>query len=452
MIPKGHGVGNTLALLPFQLELVESVFDREHRPRTAGWMLPRGSGKSSLLAAIGLWELFCGGEAATIAVVAASKDQAGIIFRAARRMVELSPTLLSRCQIGKERLYIPVRDAVMECMPAESSAVLGLDWTLALLDEAGVVSRATYENLSGAQLKRPVSTLIAVGTPGPDPTDSVLTDLRNMNAELGDDYVVWREFSADAYQHHPAECRHCWQLANPALGVFQSEDAMVRLLKSRRENTFRRDHLCQLVNDTTGEFLPAGVWDGLSTGADIPAGSEVVIALDGSHSDDSTALVIGTVSAEPHFDLLRLWEKPADADSYRVPIAEVEQCIRDARKTYRVVELVADPWGYSRTLQLLESEGLTVAEFPWSPTRLVAATTDLYNAAINDNLTHSGDARLAAHVGNAVVLRDARGCRISKTSRRGRKIDAAAALVMCHSRCTWHGTRKPRKHRVITSR
>lgn len=407
--------------------------------------MPRGSGKSTLLAAVGLWELFCGGEAATIAVVSSSKEQSGVIFRAGRRMVELSPMLLARCQVGKERLYIPVRDAVLECMPAESSAVLGLDWTLALLDEAGVVARATYENLSGAQLKRPVSTLIAVGTPGPDPTDNVLNDLESMHRELGDDYVVWREFSANNFQHHPADCRHCWGLSNPALGVFQAEDAMLKLLKSRRENTFRREHLCQRVNDTVGEFLPAGVWASRSTGQGIPPGSRVVIALDGSHSDDSTALVIGTVAAEPHFDVLAVWEKPADDEGWQVPIAEVEDCIRRARNTYRVVELVADPWGWLRTMQLLEAEGLVVSQFPHSPSRLVAATTDLYNAAVNGNLTHSGDPTLAAHVGNAVVVRNHRGCRIEKASRRGRKVDAAAALVMCHSRATWHGTRKTKK-------
>ena len=43
-----------------------------------------------------------------------------------------------------------------------------------------------------------------------------------------------------------------------------------------------------------------------------------------------------------------------------------------------MAELVADPWGYSRTLSVLESEGLTVSEFPWTPSRLVAATTDVF--------------------------------------------------------------------------
>jgi hypothetical protein len=206
--------------------------------------------------------------------------------------------------------------------------------------------------------------------------------------------------------------------------------------------------LCQLVNDTVGEFLPAGCWDSRATGEGIPLGSEVIVALDGSFSGDSTALVIGTVSAEPHFDLLGLWAKPADDDGWRVPIGDVEDTIRKACRDFCVSELVADPWGWSRTMHILESEGISVAEFPWSPSRLVAATTDLFNAATNAKLSHSGDRRLAEHVGNAVAIHDGRGVRIAKASRsrHARKVDAAAALVMCHSRATWHGThRKPRK-------
>lgn len=446
MVPKGHGQGKPLELRSWQRDLVASVLDRPQRPRIAGWMLPRGNGKSSLLAALGIWELFCGGEGASVVIVAVDARQAGIIFNIGRRMVELSQELEKRCQIGKEKLYIPARDATFECLPAEPKRLEGLDYSLCLLDEAGVVDRSTYEVLSLAQGKREISSLIAIGTPGPDPTDSVLTDLRNMNHELGDEFVTWREFSADKFQHHDATCRHCWTLANPALGDFLAEDAMVTLVKSTRENTFRRARLCQLVNDTTGMFLPAGVWDGLDTGRKIPKGTEIIVALDGSHSDDSTALVIGTVSATPHFDLLAVWEKkPTDPDDWRVPIVELENAIRQACRDYKVLEVVADPWGFSRTLQVLEAEGITVAEFPWTPSRLTAATTDVYTSAIAGEFSHSGDDTLTRHIGNAVAVHDGRGVRITKAHRRARKIDAAAALVMCHSRATWRATHRPKR-------
>ena len=356
-VPKGTDALSPLRLRPWQLELVGSVLDAETQPRTAGWMLPRGQGKSSLVAALGLYELFCGGEGAVVCVVAVDERQAGIVFGIARRMVELDEELVSRCQVFKERLVIPDRDAQMHCLPAEPKRLEGLDYSLAILDEAGVANRDSYEVLTLAQGKRERSSLICIGTPGPDPNNQVLADLRNYAAEHPDDTsLVWREFAAAGFEDHPVDCQHCWELANPALDDFLHRDAMHALLPPKtREATFRRARLCQFATDTDGAFLPA--------------------------------------------------------------------------------------------LQALEAEKLPIVEFPHSPARLTAATTDLYSAAVNGRITHSGDPTLAAHVAAAVIIEDPRGIRLSKASRSraAKKIDLAACLVMAHSRATWRATHKKRK-------
>ena len=112
---------------------------------------------------------------------------------------------------------------------------------------------------------------------------------------------VWREFSAAGFEDHDVDCRHCWTLANPAMSgpdPFLAEDAMTALLPPKtREGSFRRARLCQFVGENLAPFIPADVWDSLSTGESIPDGTPVVIALDGSFSDDTTALLLGTVSA-----------------------------------------------------------------------------------------------------------------------------------------------------------
>src|SRR5699024_2880580 len=269
----------------------------------------------------------------------------------------------SRVQTYKDKLYIPERNASFQCLPASPDLLEGLDFTLAILDEGGVVTRETYEVLTLAQGKRERSSLIVIGTPGPDPFDNVLADLRQYNDEAPDDPTfVWREFSAAGFEEHPVDCRHCWTAANPALGDFLAEDALQALLPPKtREATFRRARLCQMASEVEGAFLQPGVWEGLSTGQPVPAGSKVIVALDGSFSDDTTALLLATVSQEPHFDVLAVWERPADDDgTYRVPVLEVEQAIRDAAKTYNVIEVVADPFRWTRTLQVLATEGLPV--------------------------------------------------------------------------------------------
>lgn len=419
-------------------------------------MLPRGQGKSTLVAALGVYELFCGGEGAVVCVVAVDERQAGIVFGIARRMVELDGQLSSRVQVFKEKLVIPTRDAQFHCLPAEPKRLEGLNYSLAILDEIGVIARDTYEVVNLAQGKRETSTLIGIGTPGPDPHNSVLADLRTYALNNPDDEsMVWREYTAAGFEDHPLDCQHCWEISNPALDDFLHRDAMHALLPPKtREATFRRARLCQFVRDTDGRFLPAGVWDGLSTGRPVPDGAEVVIALDGSFSDDTTALLVGTVSPSPHFDVIKVWQRPAGDDSYRVPVAEVEDTVRQACRRWQVVEVIADPFRWTRTLQALEAERLPVVEFPHSPSRLTAATTDLYSAAVNGRMSHSGNATLAAHVAAAVIVEDPRGMRLAKASRsrHAAKIDLAACLVMAHSRATWRATnRKRRKTRSFAA-
>lgn len=444
--PKGTGAREAMTLRDWQVDLVASVLDAEPRPRLAGWMMPRGQGKSTLVAALGLYDLMEGQEGASVVVAATDERQAQIVFSTAARMVELHEDLSGRVQVFKDRLVVPERGASFVCLPAEPKRLEGLDPTLAILDEIGVISRDVYEVVALAQGKRETSTLLGIGTPGPNPHDNVLADMRAYAAEHPEDRsFVWREFSAAAFAHHPVDCAHCWELANPALDDFLHRDAMAALLPPKmREATYRRARLCQFVTDTDGAFLPPGCWDGLSTGVGVPDGAEVVIALDGSFSDDTTALLVATVSTEPHFDTLQVWE-PVDGE--RVPVADVEDAIRAACRRWKVAEIIADPFRWTRTLQALEAEGLPVVEFPHSPSRLTAATTDLFSAAVNGKLTHSGDPKLAAHVGSAVITEDARGMRLSKASRKSnaRKIDLAACLVMAHSRATWRATRKNKR-------
>ena len=118
----------------------------------------------------------------------------------------------------------------------------------------------------------------------------------------------------------------------------------------------------------------------------------------------------------------------------QVPIVDVENAIRSACRRWRVLEIAADPFRWTRSLQLLDGEGLPVLEYPQSPGRMAPATARFYEAVVNRNLTHSGDSRVARHVGNAVLREDTRGARLAKERRDSpRRIDAAVAAVMAHA-------------------
>ncbi len=183
--------------------------------------------------------------------------------------------------------------------------------------------------------------------------------------------------------------------------------------------------------------MPREAWESCAADHGIPDGAQVVVGLDGSFSQDCTALVAVTVADQPHVEVVELWEPPEHRPEYRVPVADVEEAIRQACRRWQVVEITADPFRWTRSLQALEADGLPVTEFPQNSARMTPATTSLFEAVLNRTMTHSGDKRLAGHVANARVKTDSRGTRLAKEHKASsRRIDLAVAMVMAHDRAS----------------
>ena len=431
-VPKGTGARKPLRLRDWQKDIILDLFD-DPRPRQGLLSIPRGNGKSTLAAALGLYGLFADGvEGAQVLCIASDERQAGIVFNAARRMVQLEPELDDRCQIFQARLYLPHTDSSLYPLPAEPGALQGYDPSLCVVDELHVVTEPVWEAMSLAAGKRDRSLTLAISTPAAS-TDSVMWKLREHGLDGADSSFYFREFAA------PAGCdvddEDAWTEANPALGDFLHVDALRATLRTSRESSFRRFRLGQWVDQVEGAWLPDGAWAGCVDPRPIPDGTAVVLGLDGSFSQDCTALVAVTVEDVPHVDVVALWEPPARDTSYRVPVADVEEAVREACRRWAVREVVADPFRWTRTLQALEAEGLPVVEFPQSPQRMVPATTQLYEAIVNGGVTHSGDARMARHFAACAVKVDSRGTRLAKEHRHSaRRIDLAVAAVMAFDR------------------
>jgi phage terminase large subunit-like protein len=133
------------------------------------------------------------------------------------------------------------------------------------------------------------------------------------------------------------------------------------------------------------------------------------------------------------------WENEHGDPDYRVLVLEVEDTIKRACKDYRVLEVVADPFRWTRTLQVLQEERVPIGEYPRSPARMTQATSSMYEGVVNGQLSHSGDARLARHVAHCVVKTDSRGTRLAKEHKHSkRRIDLAVAAVMAHDRARHH--------------
>jgi hypothetical protein len=201
-----------------------------------------------------------GAEGAQVVVVATDERQAGIVHRVASRMVELHPELEARVQQYADQLTVPARGSSFQVSRRCRSGWRGRTSPLAIVDEAGRVDQEVYEVVALVTGKQQASVVLAIGTPGPELEQTVLGRLRTYATDHPEDpLAVWREHSAAGFEDHPVDCRHCWELANPAGGDFLAWDGLAAVLPPKmREASFRRARLCQLTDQLEEAWLPPG--------------------------------------------------------------------------------------------------------------------------------------------------------------------------------------------------
>jgi phage terminase large subunit-like protein len=444
----GHA-GELIDLRGWQHELLRHVKaqrpDGRLRYRQGLVGLARKNAKSTLGAGIGLDELVFGAAGSEIYSCAGDREQARIVFGTARRMVELEPELDGRLKLYRDVIENQATGSIYKVLSAEAFSKEGLNPSLVLFDEVHVQpNRELWDVMALASGARPEPQMLGITTAGvrydSSGRDSLCYELyqyglRIISGEIDDPtfFMAWWEPRDPKADHRePATQIE----ANPGFDDLVSAEDFEATVKRTPEPEFRAKRCNQWVVSAQA-WLPFGAWDSCADpDIEIPNGAEVCLGFDGSYDNDSTALVVVSCGQTPHVDVVECWEKPTESgQDWTVPIADVEAKIREASQRWQVREIVCDPFRWARTYQILEDEGLPIVEYPQSASRMTPATQRFYEAVMNQGLTHSGDPRLARHIGNAVLKLDARGQRLTKdTKKSARKIDLAVAAVMAFDR------------------
>jgi len=334
IVPSGKGARRRFRLRPWQKRIIRKILAAG--VRTAVVAVPRGNGKSSLAAAVALWALVDGPEGAEVAIVAGTSErQSRICFDKARRMVELESELSERIQIFQDKLVMPDHGASLFPLPADADAILGANPSFTLVDELGVIDADVFESMRLASGKRAESTLLAIGTPPREP-ESIMRTLVEHGRLEDDPTFALVEYAADG--DVAVTDRNAWRQANPALGDFLYEDVMATEAKTVRESTFRQFRLGQWVGQPEEAWMAPETWESAQRVAQFDAWDDVVLALDGSFSQDCTAVVGCTVEETPHIFVVGCWENPNPGDDmFRIDVQEVEATIREACKRWDVL-------------------------------------------------------------------------------------------------------------------
>jgi Phage Terminase len=413
VVPTGAGAARPFRIATFQRTILSAIYD--HLATFVS--LPAANGKTTFLAALAIERLCRGDDFAEIDVVATKQEQAGILVEAAKRMVESCPMLADRCRwhVREQMLEYRPTGSRLRAHPAKLSAIQGLNFSLAIIDEIGFAHDETVESLIARLGKRPDARLVGIGTPGFDP--NILHRLRaaSLDGELpaGVKYLEWAaDPGSDTFD------RRAWRQANPALRAGFLTPAALEVqaaLLSQRE--FRAYHL-GIWTDTASAWLPPGAWDACPFQTAPPRGADVVLAVEGTFR--RTMAVIG---ATLDGGIFYGWSSEAALD-------------RDLR---RVIETAADQWNVLAVVHPkrirpalfadLAEAGIPVETWDSSPDNEATSANEFFRAIVADDvrLAHDHDELLAAHIGSVRVRYGVDGSLRLTRPDDGRFADAAFA-------------------------
>ena len=464
VIPEGDHVGKPALLAEFQKKFILEVYDNPHGTDTAILSIARKNAKTGTIAFLLLAHIV-GPEAkqnARIISGAMSREQAGEVYNLASKCVLLSPKIRDIVKIipsSKKLIGLPL-GVEYQAISAEGKTAHGKSPILAILDEVGQIRGPQSEfvdAITTAQGAYEHPLLIYISTQAANDGDmfSILIDDALRNKPLK---TVCHVYAADK----DAACldEEAWQAANPALGLFRSENDMRKQAeKAARmpsfENTFRNLNLNQRVS-LVSPFVSKSVWDECGGRIIQREGGKLYGGLDLSSRTDMTSFVI--VDDEPGEDILveayfwmpedtiidrakedrqpyDVWVKegyirtcPGKTVDYEYVVKEID----DILSGRELEGLAFDRWRIDVFKAACErcSIDLPLKEFGQGYKDMSPALERLESDLLNSRLKHGNNPVLTMCAANAVVTKDpANNRKLDKHKATGR-IDGMVALAM----------------------
>ncbi len=402
--------------------------------------MARKNGKTGMAAAIALYGLLAEGEGAEVYSCAADRDQAKLVFTAAKRMVEMDADLKPQVKLYRDVIECPDTGSIYRALSSEAYTKEGLSPTLVIMDELHALpDRDLYDVMSLAMGARRDPLMLIVTTAGVRVDrfgqDTIAYQLYQLGKRIATGevidptyYMAWWESAEGS----PPEDEDAWRDANPGLGdILDPADMRSALPPATPQNEYLTKRHNRWVTSSRS-WLPFGAWDACARPRVVSPDEPVVLGFDGSWTNDSTALVGCTVN-DPHLFVVNVWERPIGAATWVVPSHEVDAAVEQAMGTYNVVEAACDPAYWREQQTRWRDRGWPIVDFPNTVPRMVTACREFYTAVVEKRLTQSGDQSLARHINNATIKEDQAGARIVKLAR-GQKVDLAVASVMAFDR------------------
>jgi len=483
----GEFEGQPFTLLGWQAFIIGSLFgwkgpDGFRRFRLAYVETGKGSGKSPLLAGIGLY-MQCADDEPRAEVYAAAykKDQAKVLFRDAVAMVQLSPALASRLRLAGRTEYTNIaHDTSGSFFRPISTEERGKGQSgprphCGLLDEIHEHGTNAMVETMRAGTKGRRQALICMITNSGSDRQSVCFEYHQYaekvcKGELQDDSFFGYVCSLDKGDS-PLTDKTCWIKANPSLGhTFKDKYLEDQVNQARgipsKENFVLRVNFC-VWTDAQDGWIGREAWEAVEHPLKLSdyRGRTCLLALDASWTKDLTALAILFPTGKGTFDAFVEYWKPLDnlreaVDHDRVPydkwakdgfihlcpgqvirLPPIAARIAELAEQFSVTKMAFDRYRLKELPDQLADEGVTLdmVEHPQgfrrvdaSPLWMPKSFQELENAIVEKQIRVQVNPVLRWNVASTAVRHDPAGTdnHIPDKRKATGRIDGVTALTM----------------------
>lgn len=474
---KGQLAGQKIRLEPWQIWILTTVFgwrrtaDGGRRFRRVYIEVPRGNAKSSLSSGVALYCLLADKEpGAEVYSFATTRDQAGIVFNDAKRMVQQTASLRSHfgVEVLSHALYVPKTNSTFQAKSADGSTLDGLNTHLAVVDELHAHrTRAVYDVVETSLGKRVNSLMWVITTAGFD-TSGICYEVRTMvrnvlNRSVVDESqfgIIYGLDEGDDWKSLAA-----LEKANPNWGVSVMPEVVTSLQKK-----------AIAIPSAAGNFMTKhlDVWCSAASGwMNMPAwnkcareelrredfeGEPCYIGLDLGSKSDMTAKVLmfprEDRDGRTYFVTFADFYLPSRAietspnSQYRgwveqglIRVTEgamtdfrvVEEDIREDLSRYSVQSIAYDPWQATQLISSLEDSGAPLVECRMTVQQISEPMKTLEALVLDGRIQHDGNPCLTWMMGNVVAKVDAKDNIFPRKERYEQKIDGPVAMIIALS-------------------
>lgn len=466
---EGRFAGEPFKLEPWQRKLVRDLFGWKvkatglRKYKIAYIEIPRKNGKSSLIAAVGLYLLFCDGEqGAQVYSAAADRSQAAIVFEMAKRYVESEELLTNLSNIYRNSIVYPEAASKYQVLSADAPTKHGLNPHAVLFDELHTQkNRALWDVLETAVGTRAQPLILAITTAGFD-TDSICYQLHEYARQILDGTIEDETFYACIFAADEGDDwthRDTWAKANPNLGVTVSEEFLQQQCEKAKklpefENTFKQLYL-NIWTEQQVRWISKEAWAECFVEFDESdlLGRACTCGVDLSSTTDITALSLVFPMDDDRYRTInfhwlpeaRITSKFEDGVNYQgwVNNGYINKCegaVIDYRQLlaffdvlmekFNILQVAIDRWNATQFAQELEAKGLEVVLMGQGFASMSPASKEFENSLLSQKLEHDNNPVINWQIGNVAIDKDPAGNIKPSKKRSKKRIDGVVAMIM----------------------